>query len=136
MSDPVVFGLKEAFDVYIKHQEAILQMWSFFSAGTLAVLGFTVGNDKATFTKAATQTVQVGYVIFALGNLAALISSQLDYRAVAKVVGRLAEAQKIPELASLTPLHPAYFAVFHLLVTGAVLAAIHYTYERRAKQRG
>lgn len=134
MPDPAAFGLNEAFEVYIKHREAILQMWSFFSAGTLAVLGFTLGSDKATLTKAAVRTVQLGYAIFALGNLAALVSSQCDYRAVAKLVRRLAGEQKISELASIETFHPALFAGFHILVTVAVLAAIHYTYKSRGSR--
>ena len=133
MPDPAVFGLKEALELYVKDREAILQMWSFFSAGTLAVLGFTVGSDKATLSKAAVRTVQFGYLAFALGNLAALVSSQLDYRAVAKLVARLADAQKLTELVAMEPVHPGLFAVFHVVVTIAVLAAIQITYNSRAK---
>lgn len=131
MTDSVAFGLKEALELYVKDREAILQMWSFFSAGTLAVLGFTVGSDKATLTRGAVRTVQLGYFAFALGNLAALVTSQLDYRAVAKLVARLAEAQKITELGSAEPFHPGYFVVFHVAVTIAVLTAIHSTYKSR-----
>ena len=39
MTDISTFGLKEAFEVYSKHRDIIVQMWSFYSAGTLAVLG-------------------------------------------------------------------------------------------------
>ncbi len=44
------FGVKEAFEVYSKHRDVIVQMWSFYSAGTLAVLGYTIGSEKATRT--------------------------------------------------------------------------------------
>ena len=133
MPDPAVFGLKEALELYVKDREAILQMWSFFSAGTLAVLGFTVGSDKATLSKAAVRTVQFGYLVFAFGNLAALVSSQLDYCAVARLVARLAEAQKLTELVTMEPVHPGLFAIFHIVVTIAVLAAIQITYNSHAK---
>ena len=133
MPDPAVFGLKEVLELYVKDREAILQMWSFFSAGTLAVLGFTVGSDKATLSKAAVRTVQFGYLVFAFGNLVAVVSSQSDYCAVARLVARLAEAQKLTELGTMYPIPPGLFAIFHIVVTIAVLAAIQITYNSHAK---
>lgn len=132
MPEPTaVFGLKEAFEVFVKHREAVMSMWSFFSAGTLAVLGFTIGSDKATLTVDAKRIVQLGFFVFAVGNLAAIYVSQIELRAIAAVVRRLAVEQKLAEFAVIEPLHPLLLVAFHLAVSSAVLVAIHLAHTRR-----
>jgi hypothetical protein len=118
------FGLKEAFVVFNDHRELVAQLWSFFSAATLAVLGFTVGSDRATQGRAETHCIQVGYAVFALGNLCAIFVSQQEVERMARGINRLAVDQKMPEFAGITPIPPAAFLVFHLLVSAAVLYAI------------
>lgn len=128
-----VFGLKEAMEVFVNHRDVIMTMWSFFSAGALAVLGFTVGNEKATLTVASKRIVQLGFFVFAIGNLAAIYFSQVELRAIAKVVRRMAAEQGLREFAVIEPLHPLLFVAFHLAVTSAVLYCIHLAHTKRIR---
>ena len=68
MGDSGTFGLKEAFEVYSKHRDVIVQMWQFYSVGTLAVLGYTIGAEKATRGWLEVAAILFGYITFAIGN--------------------------------------------------------------------
>lgn len=130
MSSPEVFGLKEAFEVFNTHREIIVEVWSFFSAATLAVLGFTVASEKVTHSRQSTWCIQVGYLCFAVGNLYALYTSQVELEYMAAAIARLAQEQKISEFAAVSPTPAWAFAIFYAVVTVAVVIAIELKYRR------
>ena len=43
--------------------------WNYFSASTLAILAFTIGTKRATQEILEFRVIQVGYFVFAVGNL-------------------------------------------------------------------
>ena len=125
-------SIKEAFDIYMKHRDVIVQLWQFFSGGTLAVLGYTVGSEKATRGKAEVSAIILGYLVFSIGNAAAVVSSQMELREMARGLKLLMSKSSLNETYAVAPIHPALFAVFYAVVVSAVCYAIYRTYIARA----
>lgn len=98
-------------------------MWAYYSTATLAVLGFTVASDRATRSRHEILIIQLGYLLFAIGNAAAIASSQ----------GSLIELSKLVIAAGGTEALAYVFTVFevmvfHSIVTVSVLMLIEVTY--------
>src|SRR5262245_55685713 len=71
--------LKDAIDLYQSQVEIINALWTFFGTVTLAVVGYTIGSDKATHSATEVTMIIVGYAAFALGgNLTALLTAYSD----------------------------------------------------------
>jgi hypothetical protein len=125
MTDSSSFGLKEAFDVYSKHRDVIVQLWSFYSAGTLAVLGYTVGSEKATRSWPEVGAILIGYLAFTAGNAWAVVSSQRELCSMARGIAALLEDKPVLKpYYAVSPLHPDKFIFFFVAVTTLVCAAI------------
>ena len=118
------FGLKEAFEVYSKHRDVIIQMWSFYSVGTLAVVGYTVGSEKATRTMREVFAILVAYLAFAIGNAWAVVSSQRELDSMAKGIDVLLKGKLLAKYYSVRPVDPDLFILFYVVVSAAVSLAI------------
>ena len=71
--------LKDAIDLYQSQIEIINALWTFFGTVTLAVVGFTIGSEKATHSATEVTIIIVGYAAFAVaGNLIALVTAYTD----------------------------------------------------------
>jgi hypothetical protein len=118
------FGLKEAFDVYSKHRDVILQMWSFYSVSTLAVLGYTIGSEKAKRTCWEVFAILVGYISLAVGNGFAVVTSQYELDAMAKGIEKLLEGDPMAKYYSVGVINPRLFIWFYAVVSIVVCVAI------------
>lgn len=129
MSDPL--GVKDALELFAAHREAIIKMWGFYSTVTLAILGFTIGSEKAAHDLTTTRIIQVGYGVFALANMTAIATSQWELLAMAETI----KTHVLPaNLAGLTssPIHPGFFIAFHLVIAAAVIYGIQRAYQWRS----
>ena len=124
-------NLKDAFDIFIKHREAILQMWQFFSTVTLGVLGFTVGSKHAIREPNNAKIVILGYVIFAIANGTAVITSQLELCRMADGLKPLYSKAISIDNFGVAPLSPWLFLLFYVAVVLAVTYAIHRAHRMR-----
>ena len=124
MSDISDFGLKEAFEVYSKHRDVIVQMWSFYSTGTLAVLGYTIGSEKATHRWPEVFAILVGYIAFSVGNAWAVITSQHELKLMADGIKELLKNKPLETYYAVSPIEPGKFFAFYVVVTSVVCAAI------------
>jgi len=72
-------SLKDAIDLYQSQIEIINGLWTFFGTVTLAVVGFTIGSEKATHSATEAAMIIGGYAVFAIfGNLTALRIAYAD----------------------------------------------------------
>ena len=118
------FGLKKAFEGYSKHRDVIIQMWSFYSVGTLAVLGYTVGSEKVTRTLREVFAILVGYLSFAVGNAWAVVSSQRELQNMAKGIVGLLKDKPLAKYYSVEPIDRDLSCRFYVVVSAAVCLAI------------
>jgi hypothetical protein len=124
MSDTSTLGIKEAFEVYSKHRDVIVQMWSFYSAGTLAILGYTIGSEKATRGWPEIGALLLGYAVFAVGNAWAVVSSQRELQAMACGIALLLENDPLAPYFAVNPIEASHFIAFYAAVSTGVCLAI------------
>ncbi|WP_156373486.1 hypothetical protein [Pseudorhodoferax sp. Leaf267] len=62
-------SLKDAYDIYNKHTESAHKLWAYFSAVSLAVLGYTIGKEKVAWPGDMYFVIGLCYVGFAWSNL-------------------------------------------------------------------
>ena len=98
-------------------------IWAYYSTATLAVLGFTVASEKATRSRNEIRIVQLGYVLFAIGNAFSISASQNSLIELGKLV---ISAGGSMELANAFEVWQV--VAFHILVTTLVLVLIEATY--------
>jgi hypothetical protein len=83
--DPLAF-FKVAMDMYQAQYTATDRLWGYFSAVSLAVVAYTISSEKITRVFPEAVTVVVTYLVFCLGNFAALAASQAQLLMLAGVV--------------------------------------------------
>lgn len=121
MGDP--FGLKEALDIYQTQYTQVDKLWSYFGTFTLAILGFTIGSEKATKSVKEVATIIIGYLVFCTGNFKALFLGQKQLKEFAGLVEEAAKAKQV-KLDSLQPLPPDDIARYYWCVVTAVCVGV------------
>ena len=118
-----LLSLKEAVDIYQNQYSQVDKLWSYFGTVTLAVLGFTIGSEKATKSINEVAAIISGYLVFCYGNFEALSLGQkqlLQFADIAIIIGWHYGVC----LRSLTPLSSLYIARFYWCVVGSVCLGV------------
>ena len=68
-------NLVEIFQMFQAQYSQVDKLWNYFGIVSLAVAGFTIGNEKATRTIKEPIAIVIGYLAFCVGNYTALIYS-------------------------------------------------------------
>ncbi len=144
-----LLSLKDAMDIYQIQYSHVDQLWNYFSATTLAVLGYTIGSDKATRSMQGAYVIILGYFVFCIGNLAALFHSQLQLvqfanivinsstiNSVTNPVAIKSEELKKIDLTTLVPWSPLCIGIFYCGVVAVVCFAIYYVTRKRQQEAG
>ncbi len=98
-------------------------LWSYYSSATLAVLGFTVASEKATRSRHEISFIQLGYLLFSIGNAFAITVSQTTLIEIGNLVTKSGGSEKLANSFSVIEV-----MVFHIVVTLSVLLIIEVTY--------
>jgi hypothetical protein len=101
---------------------------------TFAVLGFTIGSEKATHSYRETFIIAIGYLVFSVGSFFSLWYGQSNLVTFAKHAVAISKTNDMK--ATIIELHVLpVFAVlaFQLLIVVAVLFATRITYVARKK---
>jgi hypothetical protein len=106
-------------------------LWGFYATVTLGILGFTVGSDKVAHDRTRTRILQVGYGVFASANMIAVATSQWELLKMAETIRTKVLPPELAGLAS-APIHPAYFAAFHVAIAVAVIHGIQQAHRWRS----
>ena len=127
--------LKAAFDIYMKHRDAIMGMWQFFSFVTLGILGFTVGSKSGPLSKTGLFVVIAGYASFALANAYAVITSQIELLAMTNAIRiklKCAPVNGIEPGFCVQSIAYGWFILFYVVISLLVCYAIYATNAERA----
>lgn len=116
--------LLDTISVYQTQYDQVDKLWNYFSVVTLAMVGFVIGNDKATRTLKEPLAIVAVYWVFCIGNHAALIRGQEQL----EQLGHMVTSQAIEltssgfdvSLGEFKPLSSASIGWFHLGVIAAI----------------
>ena len=121
MTEPL--GLKDALDLYQTQYSQVDKLWSYFGTVTLAVLGFTIGSEKATQSVKEVTVIIFGYLVFCYGNFSALSLGQSQLIDFAHIAINTAISEGLV-LKSLEPLTSSSIAWFYWCVVVAVCLGV------------
>jgi hypothetical protein len=109
-----------------QHQTEIVdKAWQYFSTVTLAVLGIVIGADRVRTTTALRYITLVGYVVFAVGNLLALLRAQTGAIRYITLLNRELCARNLDTIVQLYDPFPLWqLVVFHSAITLSVAMLI------------
>lgn len=128
MSTPAAAGslsVKDAYDMYNRHTESAHKLWAYYSAVSLAVMGFTFKAGDSKWSVEMFVWISVAYMFFALSNLWVLRMTQKECGVFAGVLNEVALAQK-NEYSKILVTSASVNKVigFHVFAMMAVVAAI------------
>jgi len=117
--------LKEAFDIYQKQSDSLHKLWTYFQVVSIAVLGYTVGSDKAQWSVSTYALMSLSYAFFAGSNLWVVLVSQIELKKFSNAI-KLAASQSgsIGEKLVVSAVEPWRVGLFHSVSAIVVLAAI------------
>ncbi|MNP39417.1 hypothetical protein D3C76_1329920 [compost metagenome] len=118
-----ILSLKDALELYQTQYTQVDKLWSYFGTCTLAVLGFSIGSEKATKSMLEVVVILAGYLVFCAGNYNALCLGQKQLTEFANLAIQAASNQKI-DFRILQPLPPEYISIFYWCVVAAVCIGI------------
>ena len=130
----VEISITDVLELYQTQYELVDSLWKYFATVSLAVLGFTVGSDRATHSRLEVTTIQIIYSIFSIGALIALLSLQEDLFKYKEWISHL--SSKLPPGSppiSVTPNTVGIVALYYISVFVGVLAVREVTYRRRQR---
>ncbi len=123
-------SLKEAFDIYQKQSDSLHKLWTYLQVVSIAVLGYTVGTDKAHWGTNTYVWIGASYLFFALANLWVVVVSQRELEAFGRAVAQAAAASGAVGRQFRVKAMPWWaVAGFHVVSIAVVLGAIVYTWK-------
>lgn len=125
-----ILSLKDALDLYQAQYSQVDKLWSYFGTFTLAILGFTIGSEKATKSMKEVVVIIFGYLVFCAGNFSALSLGQKQLADFSAIAIQAATSQNI-NLYSLQPLSSQYISIFYWCVVAAVCFGIVFIARKR-----
>jgi hypothetical protein len=131
MADP--FSLKEALDIYQTQYSQVDRLWSYFGTFTLAILGFTIGSEKATKSIKEVAAIIIGYLVFCSGNFKALILGQEQLLEFAEFARKAAKYKQV-KLDSLYPLPLDDVTRYYWCVVTAVCIGVIFIAWKRQRE--
>jgi hypothetical protein len=120
-TDPLAL-FKIAMDMYQAQYTATDRLWGYFSAVSLAVVAYTISSEKITRLFPEAMTVVVTYVVFCIGNFAALAASQAQLLMLADLL-RSRGASAGLNAATFQPFAVAELRGFYVAVVLAICVA-------------
>jgi hypothetical protein len=120
---------KVAMSMYQAQYTATDRLWGYFSAVSLAVVAYTISSEKITRVFPEAMTVVITYIVFCLGNFAALAASQKQLLMLAGVVRSRGASAGLNASSfqpfSVTDLRGFYGAVVLVICAASLLLAWH-----------
>ena len=123
-------SLKDAFDAYQKQSDGQHKLWAYFQVVSLAILGYTIGTDKAQWSSWTYALVAASYAIFALSNQWVLVTAQKELQSLSKGIAvAITQAGPIGKTLKVGAITPMKIRVFHTAVIVFVMGAIYATWD-------
>lgn len=118
-------SLKDAFDIYQKQSDSTHKLWAYFQVISIAVLGYTIGSDKAHWSDSTYILIVMSYLVFAIANQWVVVFSQRELHKFGEAV-KMASINTGPigEQLVVAAVKPWIVSVFHTFSAAMILAAI------------
>lgn len=121
----------DALNLYHTQYDQVDKLWSYFGTVTLAVLGFSIGVEKATKSFLEATIIVVGYAVFCYGNYQALALGQEQLLQFASFAKDQAGQAEIPLNHLQSPFVIGQISMYYWGVVGAAcLGILGITYSR------
>jgi len=121
--------LKDAIELYQSQYELVDSIWAYYNAVAISILGYTIGTQRSTQKLLEFRAMQCGFLVFSVGNLAAIVFAQTDLQTLANYVNKVGRDPDI--MISVNPVNVELLIIFHVFVTFAVVVGIDYVYRSR-----
>ncbi len=126
--------LKDTFDIYQKQSDSVHKLWAYFQVVSLAVLGYTVGSEKAQWSDWTYALIAGSYTCFALANQWVIVASQRELATFGDAVREAAQhGGAIGRMLVVRAVAPRTVAAFHTAALLIVLGAIGFTWVDRCR---
>jgi hypothetical protein len=119
--DPLAL-FKTAMDMHQAQYAATDRLWGYFSVVSLAVVAYSISSEKITRVFPEAITVVVTYVVFCIGNFAALAASQAQLLMLAEILRNRGASAGL-NAASFQPFSVEELRGFYLAVVLAICVA-------------
>src|SRR5689334_15008338 len=83
--DSALIQLKDALDLYQVQYGATDRLWTYFSTVSLALVSYAIGSDRLSKSFIETAVVLATYLVFCIGNHAALSAAQAQLVSLGKM---------------------------------------------------
>lgn len=126
-------SLKDAFDIYQKMTENGHKLWAYFQFLSIAVLGYTLGTDKAEWSIRTYVLVGSAFLLFSALSNRAIFLAQREANRMAVAINDATSsestgAEKLEHALQIETTPPIPVSVFHAVVSVLVLAGIFSAY--------
>ncbi|MHC8387061.1 hypothetical protein ACYZTM_03180 [Pseudomonas sp. MDT2-39-1] len=122
-------SFKDAFDIYQKQSDSVHKLWAYFQVISIAVLGYTIGSDKAKWSDSTYLLIAISYLIFAVANQWVILFSQKELHRFGEAVKMASEETgPIGKQLVIEAIKPWRVWLFHTLSIAMILGAIFATW--------
>lgn len=126
-------SLKDAFDIYQKMTENGHKLWAYFQFLSIAVLGYTLGTDKAEWSVQTYVLVGGAFLLFSALSNRAIFLAQREANRMAVAINDATStepisAEKLQYALRIETTPPIPVSVFHAVVSTLVIAGIFSAY--------
>lgn len=122
-------SLKDAYDIYNKHTESAHKLWAYFSAVSLAVLGYTIGRDRVVWPDAIYLVIGFCYFVFSISNLWILRITQRECEFFASVLNSVAKrVDGVDTVIKVESASVCKVSLFHAFAQLVVVASVFLTW--------
>ncbi len=118
----------EIFQMFQAQYSQVDKLWNYFGIISLAVAGFTIGNERATRTITEPVAIVVGYLAFCIGNFIALVDGHKFLVMLAKRYNEIACSYGLNHLKVSSVLAVSVF--YMLVVTTFTIAILVVSFSR------
>ena len=120
-------NLLEIFQMFQAQYSQVDKLWNYFGIVSLAVAGFTIGNEKATRTIKEPIAIVIGYLAFCLGNYTALIGGHKFLVILAERYNEKACSYELDYLEVSSVLDISLFYIFVVITFTLAILVVSYS---------
>ena len=127
----------DVFQMFQAQYSQVDKLWNYFGIISLAVAGFTIGNEKATRTIREPIAIVIGYLAFCVGNYIALIDGHKFLIVLADKYNEMASSYALNYLKVSCALDITLFYIFVVITfTIAILVVSYSRLKLRQHEKG
>ncbi|MBB1396742.1 hypothetical protein [Pseudoalteromonas sp. SG44-8] len=120
-------NIVDVFQMFQVQYSQVDKLWNYFGIISLAVAGFTIGNEKATRTIREPIAIVIGYLTFCVGNYIALIDGHKFLVVLADKYNEMASSYALNYLEVSPALDITLFYIFVVITFTIAILVVSYS---------